>query len=40
MDKLLKGAGHVHFYNAFMMPFLGLGDAETQNNIFKIYEIH
>ena len=39
-NNRLKEGGHVHFHNAFLAPILSLGDVETQNNIFKIFEIH
>ena len=35
----LKGGGQGHFHNAFLAPILKLGDIETQNNFFKIFEI-
>ena len=40
MQVLLKGGGHVHFHNAFLALILSLSDVETQNNFFKIFEIH
>ena len=35
LSPSLKGKGHVHFVMLFRHQCLSLGDAETQNNIFK-----
>ena len=40
IDVELKGGGHGYFHNAFLALILSLGDVETQNNFFKIFEIH
>ena len=37
---LLKGGGRGHFHNAFLALIFSLGDVETQNSFFKIFEIH
>ena len=36
----LKGGGHGHFHIAFLVSMFSLGDAETQNSIFKIFRMH
>ena len=36
----LKGGGHLHFHNAFLVPMLSLGDVETRNSIYKIFKTH
>ena len=40
LNVYLKGGGHGHFHIAFLVPMFSLGDAETQNSIFKIYRTH
>ena len=36
----LKGGGHDNFHNTILVPMFRLGDAKTQNNIFKIFKMH
>ena len=33
----LKGGGHEHFHIAFLLPMFSLGEAKTQNSIFKFF---
>ena len=39
-SQSLKGGGHGYFNVAFSVPMFSLGDAETQNSIFKIFRMH
>ena len=34
---VLKGGEYGHFHIAFLVPMFSLGDAETQNSIFKMH---